>query len=361
MLSPNKRVWAAVLVVLGAAVALPQEASGQPATAHGSQDGDDAVTLFKRGKQLALQKKWSGAYEAFKRSFELKRSHDTATNLGQAAYKLKKFGEAAHYLDYALRDMPPSEPASKRSTVASMLEAAQKEVTTVRLAVVPVDANVAVDGKSHGSVSALDGRLYLDVGEHAISASAPGFEKHTESIAATKGAERTLTLKLVRATQSSGASLPSSGLAESNPGASGNGDPQRNGRSDDGPSARTVTLVAGAALTLTAGVLTGVFALQKSGAKSDAEDALDQARGQFGAAPCAANANATVCRDVADANDRKESAGTRADVALVATGVLGAATIATYFLWPANSAKGAVRFSPAVTTSRTGLMVHGSF
>jgi hypothetical protein len=359
----RSRLFATCLLLSCAAapaLSLAQPNAATPAST------DDAEALFQKGRELAKKKEWKGAYDAFLKSQKARPSHDTAANLGHVCYKLGKFAEGAGYLAFALRDMPTGVSPDKRASVDNTFTETKKEITTVHLRVEPPTAELFVDGESRGAASALLDPIFLMPGEHAIQALADGYATRTEPIIATKGAERTLELRLESATGSPGAeTLPDRGLGGAGGGTQqGNGDPTHNGGAGagGGSSTKTIVVIGGAALFVGAAVLTGVFAVQKGNAKSDAEDALDRARAQFGPAPCAANADSSVCREVADANDRKQSAGTRADIALVAAGVLGAGTLAALLLWPAEPASSAsVRVTPSFSTNAAGAFVSGSF
>lgn len=357
----SERARIALLVALIVVSAPLFDAAAQPATAPATGASDDAAALFKKGRDLAKRKEWAGAYDAFKAAFEKQQSHDIAGNLAQAAYKLGRFAESASHADYALRHFPPSESTEKRATVKEILDTAMKEVTTIELSVEPPEAEVSIDGEGRGQASSLP-KVFLDPGSHNIEARADGFEPRTESVVATKGASRPLSFTLTRTSGAAGSGLPDSGLVARDAGTPPGQDTQPGEGATKGVPTRTVVLIVGAGLTVGAGILTAVFALQKGSAKDDAEDALGRAKAQFGNAPCESNPSSSACTDLADANDRKESAGKRADIALVATGVLGVATVATFFLWPDQRASArAVHIQPSVSTTGSALFLSGSF
>ena len=137
---------------------------------------------------------WPRAYKLFKRCYALQPSYDIAANLGQVAVKVGKTAEGALYLWLSLHSFPLTEKAARRQAVARMFEVVKKNVTTVTVSTEPADAQLLVDGDDRERPAG--GLVFLDPGEHILTAEAPGYEPNSQPVDATAGAEISLDFTL---------------------------------------------------------------------------------------------------------------------------------------------------------------------
>jgi hypothetical protein len=85
----------------------------------------------------------------------------------------------------------------------------------------------------------------------------------------------------------------------------------------------------------------------------------DQAR-VSAAGGCFMPRDVELCRTLADDTDSLQTDRRVRNAAFVSAGVLGAATVAAFFLWP-PSASHSVAAAPSVAPHFRGLLVSGSF
>lgn len=326
--------------------------------AHGQEavDADrraEAGRLFKEGGKRAQKKDWAGAYNAFLKSFELRESHDTAANLGQASLKLERYSDAARYLAFAYREMPTSEPESRRNLLKNMLEESRKRVTAVHVVLDPRDAEVLVDGASRGPASDLADPIFLDPGEHTIGARADGYAPAQERIVATPGAERTLSLKLTPSSATPPDTLPRSGLGGPETPPPHGSDPTRNGKSER--NVLPVVLVGGGVALVAAGIGIG-FLIASNGTESDANDLgkeLDAAGGCGAGTPLAEKCAARVERY--ETADRQRNIST---IGFVTAGVAALGTVAYVLLTDEpGGAAASGSAQPVTSISRDGFSI----
>jgi hypothetical protein len=118
-----------------------------------------------------------------------------------------------------------------------------------------------------------------------------------------------------------------------------------------GPEARTIVLISGAGLTVLAAGLGVGLAVQGASLNDDAETQRKQIAEQLGPGACANGGSGNrSCAKLDDTLERRNQANTYSQGAFIAAGVLGAATVATFFLWPKSSAS----VTPYATVGPTG-------
>ena len=310
---------------------------------------EDAEAYFRRGKALYAAGNTAGAYEAYKRSHELRPSYDAAGNAGQSAFELERWRDACNHLGYSLGHLPASMAAERRTAVQQRLRALlQNTLQHVgRLRVTTSDrAELFVDDVSVG-YSPLDPQTYcVDVGSHTIRAELAGHSPSTSTVAVMVG-ETTVV------------QLPLSALRAA-PTPDGVPSPGGTDAASSGPSAAVlVPLGVGAAASLGLGI--GLMVLAE-GKFSDADAAFAVLGGGN---PCIPGGpNAAACQAVSDLEadgDTLRAGG----IAMLAVG--GAATVGAlvYGLWPRgdgqNDGNGDVVVVPVVGGGMAGVMVAGGW
>jgi hypothetical protein len=156
------------------------------------------------------------------------------------------------------------------------------------------------------------------------------------------------------------ASVPATAPAQSDPGSPASGLTPANDAG--GTSERTIVLVSGAGLTTVALTLGVVFTLKGSSANRDATDqkASLVAMGGGTNACGGPSASSADCAHLADTLDARNSANSAAKISFAAAGVLGAATLVTYFLWPRRSGT-ELSLAPQIAPGALGLWASGTY
>ncbi len=167
--------------------------AAQPARAQ--QDGgyraavEEAVAEFSAGR-------WSEARALFMHAHAISPNARTFRGLGMTAFELRMYAQAIEELEAALGDTRKPLSEELRTQVLGLLADARKFVGTVRIEVVPVDAQVRVDGKAVDSAARR--ALALDAGEHAIGVSAPGHRPENLRVHVEGGRADTVRVQLER-------------------------------------------------------------------------------------------------------------------------------------------------------------------
>ncbi|MBN1610793.1 MAG: PEGA domain-containing protein [Polyangiaceae bacterium] len=166
----------------------------QPSAHAQSDKSGEVLLLFRQGQFAARMMDWPRAYKLFKRCYELQPSYDIAANLGQVAVKAGKPAEGALYLWRSLRAFPLSEKAERHRAVELMFQVAKKNVTAVTVTTEPADAQLLVNGADQPRSPSEP--VFLDPGQHILTAEAPGYEPYSQPVNAIAGTEVSLTFTL---------------------------------------------------------------------------------------------------------------------------------------------------------------------
>ncbi|HMR78246.1 MAG TPA: hypothetical protein PKD61_24225 [Polyangiaceae bacterium] len=341
--------------VLSFAIATSAIASpSSPTTA----ERERARQLFEQSKPLQDAGNCVQAVRLLTEAFALHESPDIAANLGSCEASLGKYADAAEHLRFANERMMPSAEPAQREKLQTAFDIVKKQVAELVLELSPSDSAVSLNGKA---TLVRDGVVFLKPGKHTITVSAPDHLAKTLEVEVQKGQRRVETIALDKdpatAAAAGAAGSPGVGGGVANGGANGEaGTPS-------GLSTRNTVAIVGGALTAVA-VGAGVFfAVRASSAQDDVDTFKATAVRQLGG-NCPRGSSAPVCLDLADAADQRNTANQNATIAFVAGGVLGAATITTYLLWPTSDKKNGrapTRVVPVVSASGVALGLQGSF
>ena len=313
-----------------------------------------ARQLFEQSKPLQDAGNCVQAVRLLTEAFALHESPDIAANLGSCEASLGKYADAAEHLRFANERMMPSAEPAQREKLQTAFDIVKKQVAELVLELSPSDSAVSLNGKA---TLVRDGVVFLKPGKHTITVSAPDHLAKTLEVEVQKGQRRVETIALDKD--------PATAAPAGAAGASGVGGGAANGEAGtpSGLSTRNTVAIVGGALTAVA-VGAGVFfAVRASSAQGDVDTFKATAVRQLGG-NCPRGSSAPVCLDLADAADQRNTANQNATIAFVAGGVLGAATITTYLLWPTGDKKtgrAPTRVVPVVSASGVALGLQGSF
>ncbi len=349
-----------VFVLLVAVTAAASASPSNPTNA----ERERARQLFEKSKPLQDARKCVKAAKLLKEAFALHESPDIAANLGGCEASMGKYAAAAEHLQFAHTKMMPSAKPEKREKIKTALELVKKQVAELALDLDPVDASVSVNGMA---TRVRDGLVFVPPGKHVLRVGAPGRIAKTIVLEVEKQQRLAKTIVLDREAGGVGPVAGAGGsgavtgqAGDDRPGQGGGGGGQIK---SDGMTARTGVAIVGGALTIVT-VGAGVFfAVRASSAQDDVDTLKSRATAQLGG-NCPSGSGAPVCVDLADSADQRNTANKNATIAFVAGSVLGAATVATYLLWPTSekqTGRAATRVVPVVSGSRLGLGLQGSF
>ena len=346
-----------------------------------AQVDDRADKLFVQGKAAARAKDWDQAHQLLSEAWQLKKSYDIASNLGQVAYLLGKHAEAAQHVAYALQHYPASGDAEQKQKTQSLFDLVRKEVSSLSLNVSHGEAEILIDGKSAGPAAALPPELFVEPGERTIVARLGG-ESALRELSARAGQH--YRLELVLSPPNTGTGPEASSDVSQNPPTPSPPRRSEPGIDDEAPqsddsmlSPKTMALIAGGALTLASGVGLAVYTVKRAEADSD----LDVARHSIeqsstGSSSCTdrqSQSQSQSCQELAQAADDWESAGKGRNIFLGTTIGLGVATLAIFLFWPSSSdasdtsnssmahSISSPKLTPVFTPDQRGLLLTGSF
>lgn len=145
-----------------------------PASAQDAEDPNtvEARAHFDRGRDLAEQRRFSEAAEAFRRSLDLVDRPVTAFNLALCYYALERYVEAIEALDRYRAQADIATEGDAYVEAQRMLAHAQRAVAEIHVDVLPVNATVILDGRPIEGEGARVARV--NPGSHVIRVEAEG-------------------------------------------------------------------------------------------------------------------------------------------------------------------------------------------
>jgi tetratricopeptide (TPR) repeat protein len=147
----------------------------QPPAVHPPAPGaEEALQLYREGIAARQLSDWEKARTLLLRSWEIQRHFQTAANLGEMELKLGRHREAAGHLAYFVKEAPASVPEVDRARGQTMLDQARASLGTLRLVVIPRDAEVYVDGQKVEHAS-MNGLVLVEPGRRRVEARRSGY------------------------------------------------------------------------------------------------------------------------------------------------------------------------------------------
>jgi tetratricopeptide (TPR) repeat protein len=145
-------------------------------------DGDDAagVAHFKSGVGLFRDGNYAGALAEFEESYRLRPGASALQNIALCQRQLFRYAASIGSLEKMLKSYGGTLSADDKLAAETALRELRERVTKVTLQVTPKNAALLIDGKPVEGNGDGVRRLVLDVGEHTVVASAPGFEDREE-------------------------------------------------------------------------------------------------------------------------------------------------------------------------------------
>ena len=286
-----------------------------------------ARDLYTQGSEHARNGDWERAYVSLKLSLDLVRHWSTAASLGQCEIELGRYVDAATHLDYAAQAL--AFDAKEHEHIDALLARALAHVARLDLQSNRDGATFLIDDKPVGT-SPLTGPVFVSPGEHVATARLEGRPTASHRFVVEAREKRTIALTIPEAAApiapARATPEPSAPTADSH-------------RS----SAKWIVIGTGAGLTLVAAGAGVVFHQRSVRADSDA----DVLREQVGPSGCydPPDEMASKCDTLSQLVDDHHRDGSYATTAWISAGVLGAATVTTWLLWPDSGSEPAVSLS----------------
>ncbi|WP_437600545.1 tetratricopeptide repeat protein [Sorangium sp. So ce590] len=311
-----------------------------------------AATL-RRAEQERRAGRWEEAAAAYRTAWESTGDPRWAGELGLAELSLRRFRDAAEHLRRALEAGDALAPGVRAKLQRGLQRAAQ-EVAAVAIVVGEPEAEVFMDGRRVGQGLATY-VVYVEPGSHEARATLGGHEDGVGRFEAQRGDTPAIGLALKekppapRPAAAPRAAAVAPGPAALRPAANGTA---------IGPAIR----VGGLALA-SAGVVVGAgFALASAVKDGEAETLREDLRGAHGERACHKDTHVVDarCPQLEDAIRSRDALGLVALASFVASGVVGAAALSSFWWAPAPD-QGGVRMVPQATARGGGVRIEGSW
>ncbi|WP_437709408.1 hypothetical protein WMF45_33740 [Sorangium sp. So ce448] len=359
-----KSLWICLVfgVVTGSAGSVRAE---DPYPAPGKGGDSTVKDHLRRAKRARAQGQWTEAVAAYKAAFEAadpastteKERTEIAGELGLCELALRKYRDAAEHLAWSL-EQGEAPPLAQQQRFSEGLRKARPFVATLFLAVDPPDAEVLVDGKGIGR-TARTYKLFFEPGNHMVRGRAPGCKDALHHLRAVAGAEHEFTMPLLCAAESSAeADAPAAPAPVSTAPAARAQAPGRVA-SWLGPAR-----IAGIGLTTATASLGALFMVRASASNGDLKE-RNSKLDALGFTPwaCREPSPPSACNELAVLRRERDQFAALGTAMVVASGVLGAATVASFFtdfsFLQAEPTGARVAFSPTATPGQIGLVAHG--
>jgi tetratricopeptide (TPR) repeat protein len=344
------------LTVVLARPGLAQVNVDHAAPAATSEQEKSVKALVAAGVTAYRRKNFEAAHQAFEKAWAIFPYASVAASLADVEMKLGRYMEAAEHWEYYLANVPP-DPDEART----QLEECRKHGARVQITVNPADAEVLLDGnriESSGGART----LWLGPGQHALVARAGARTSLTRTLTLTPGHDEDVRLDVPEVVPA--AAAPATATAKV--AVPMNAPAPRT----DNKTARTTVLITGSVLAV-GGVVVGVLSTLRHSSELNARDAtLRELRAEV---PSSYSDNSLCmprmdipakCADLHQHVVDADAAQNLAIGGFVAAGVFGAATVATYLLWPsARERAGHARLTvaPLVLEGSRGAQVRWKF
>jgi len=160
-----------------AGAASPASSAGsdaKPPDTAGSKAKRAAVRHFRNGVKLYQDKNFKGALAEFEAAYQLKPGASSLQNIALCLKALFRYAEAADTLEKLLAKHGGEIDDAERTEVKEAIEELSSLVGSIDIKVKPPGARVGVDGREVDRKTRQKD-IRLNVGEHTVTASAPGY------------------------------------------------------------------------------------------------------------------------------------------------------------------------------------------
>ena len=290
----------------------------QAAPVGAQPERERATELFRRGNEEFARGRVHRALEAYRAAWLLAKSFDIACNLGRAEAELGMSRDAAEHLDHCLRNFPASGRAELREAETrfrELYERVRSLVAVVIPRIEPTGAALTLDGRAIG-VSPLSGPLFVLPGSHRLDASLKGYVDASRVVEMRPGETYSVRLSLQRDMPATAPPAPVEGR-----------------KAEPALQSLKLPLVVGGAGLALIGLGAATLFSVRAGERGDEAERL---RGELGggASTCSDPMPPSACAELVDATDSEQANRKLATAGFVVGGVMAAATLSMWLLWP---------------------------
>ncbi|HTN85144.1 MAG TPA: hypothetical protein VL242_15705 [Sorangium sp.] len=308
---------------------------------------------LRRAEQARRAGRWDDAAAAYRAAWESTGDPRWAGELGMAELSLRRYRDAAEHLRRAL-DAGDALAPGVRARFQQGLQRAAQEVAAVAIVVGKPEAEVFMDGRRVGQGLATY-VVYVEPGSHEARATLHGHEDGVGRFEALRGDTPAIGLALKERPPASRPAAPPRAAAA----ASGSTTLRpATGGTAIGPAIR----VGGLALA-SAGVVVGAgFAIAWAVKDGEVEALREEVIGASGSLACNPHKAVTDvrCPQLRDAVEARDALGLVSIASFVASGVIGATALSSFWWAPAPD-QGGVRAVPRVTAHGGGVRIEGAW
>ncbi|WP_437715464.1 hypothetical protein WMF45_03050 [Sorangium sp. So ce448] len=314
-----------------------------------------AETL-RRAEQARRAGRWDDAAAAYRTAWESTGDPRWAGELGLLELSLRRYRDAAEHLRRALEAGGALAPGA-RARLRGALQQAAQEVVEVAIVVGKPEAELFMDGRrvGQGFVTYV---VYVEPGSHEARATLQGHEDGVGRFEAQRGDKLPLGLALKEKPPAPRPAQPAVAprAAAAAPG------PAAGGTAAGGTAIGPVIRVGGLALA-SAGVVVGAgFAIASAVKDGEAESLREDLLATLGEHACHEKASIvdTRCPQLQDAIRSRDALGLVALASFVASGVIGAAALSSFW-WAPSPDHGGVRVVPQATARGGCVRIEGAW
>ncbi len=356
-----------VTCVVWVALCWHSPAFAQPAPT--PEEVQQAQARWAEGKAFFDAGNYESARVAFKQAYTVFPHPAFLQNLGEAELHCGRQVEAARHLSQFIRTATAG-TALQRDAAKKSLKKASEKLGSLIVETNADDAEVHVDDDIIGRSPLGSMQWFVEPGAHAVVARKEGYLDGTERVDVAIGPPKNVFVKLQRVITGAADDVTPPGAA---PGAKSDAPLATPLEPSVAPEAkkgltlqpRTLVLMGGAVLTVAALGLAGFFETEVHNDVSELNTArsnLTPVKGLASAQWCVAPSMSAkpACDRVGVEGSRLERDKNIRNGLLITGGVLGVATVATYFLWAPRSARSTALLAE-VGPGRVEVMVVGRF
>lgn len=159
----------------------PDDQVSEQASSASPQDADklESRRHFQSGINLFEDENYLAALAEFEAAYRQYPSASALQNIALCQKELYRYSEARESLTRLVQDHGHELEISERTALERTIVELGSLIGSVRLSVIPMHAEILLDGRSISSAD-LRTPIVLDVGEHRVSAEAPGFAPMTK-------------------------------------------------------------------------------------------------------------------------------------------------------------------------------------
>ncbi len=321
------------------------------------EEVQQAKARWNEGKAFFDAGNFEAARVAFKQAYTVFPHPVFLQNLCEAELRSGRNVEAARHFEAFLRTSSSASSAQRELARKSLKKAAEK-LGAVLVDTNADDAEIRVDDEVVGR-SPLGGlEWYVEPGKHVVVARKEGYLDGSEQVFVQAGRAKSVVVRVQRVAGGPDDSAATGAAATRSPQGAAGAAPEDDG---SGVEPRTLVVLGEAALTAVALTLGTVYAVRAGSDESQANDFRALVPPNDGCAGPAAPLE--TCSDLSYYVSRAQMDRKVRNAAFISAGGLGAATVATFLLWPAQASRHSAmpRVAPWVDAGSYGVGLFGRF